>query len=121
MACTEAVEEVIDGHYARQERALGDTEPELRETIRAFRAEELAHRDTARAEGAASAPGYRVLRRSVRGVDPAGDLAVGAGVNVGASAGDAAGSSCIPPAWPPAPVSFPSCVVQICNEYHDWR
>ncbi|MXX21817.1 MAG: demethoxyubiquinone hydroxylase family protein, partial [Rhodospirillales bacterium] len=26
----------------------------------------LGHRDTARAEGAAAAPGYRVLRRSVR-------------------------------------------------------
>ncbi|MCY3598265.1 MAG: demethoxyubiquinone hydroxylase family protein [Rhodospirillales bacterium] len=66
MACTEAVEEVIDGHYARQERALGESEPELREKIREFRADELGHRDTARAEGAAAAPGYRVLRRSVR-------------------------------------------------------
>ena len=66
MACTEAVEEVIEGHYARQERALGDTEPELREKIREFRTDELEHRDTARAEGAASAPGYRVLRRSIR-------------------------------------------------------
>ena len=66
MACTEAVEEVIDGHYARQERTLGDAEPELREKIREFRTDELEHRDTARAEGAAAAPGYRVLRRSVR-------------------------------------------------------
>ena len=66
MACTEAVEEVIDGHYARQERALGSDEPELGEKIRAFRADELEHRDTERAEGAAGAPGYRALRRSVR-------------------------------------------------------
>ena len=66
MACTEAVEEVIDGHYARQERALGDGEPEPQEKIREFRADELEHRDTARAECAASLPGYRVLRRSVR-------------------------------------------------------
>ncbi len=66
MACTEAVEEVIDGHYARQEESLGEDEPELRERLQRFRADELEHRDTARAEGAANAPGYRVLRRSVR-------------------------------------------------------
>ena len=68
MACTEAVEEVIDGHYARQERALGESEPELREKIREFRADELGHRDTARAEGAAAArdtecSGGRCVRR----------------------------------------------------------
>ena len=66
MACTEAVEEVIDEHNARQEQALGDAERELREKIREFRSDELEHRDTARAEGAKSAPGYAVLRRSVR-------------------------------------------------------
>lgn len=66
MACTEAVEEVIDGHYARQEQALGTAEPELREKIREFRTDELKHRDTARARGAASAPGYQFLKHSVR-------------------------------------------------------
>ncbi len=66
MACTEAVEEVIDEHYARQERTLGEAEPALRDRIRAFRTDELGHRDRAREEGAASAPGYRALRRSVR-------------------------------------------------------
>ena len=66
MACTGAAEEVVDRHYARQEQTLGDAEPELREKIRAFRSDELEQRDTARAEGAKSAPEYRALRRSVR-------------------------------------------------------
>lgn len=66
MACTKAVEEVIDGHYARQERAIGSEEPELGEKIREVRADEHGHRDTPRVEGAAAAPGYRVIRCRVR-------------------------------------------------------
>jgi ubiquinone biosynthesis monooxygenase Coq7 len=61
MACTVAVEEVIDGHYARQVEQLGRDEPELRRAFARFRAEEIAHRDTARAQGAERAPGYRPL------------------------------------------------------------
>src|SRR4029077_19895901 len=44
MACTAAVEDVIDAHYASQIARLGDTDPELKETIAAFRAEEISHR-----------------------------------------------------------------------------
>jgi len=68
MACTEAVEEVIDAHYARQIEALGEAEPELRATIEKFRAEEVEHRDTARAEGAAEAPGYPLLSRGIKAI-----------------------------------------------------
>lgn len=68
MACTEAVEEVIDGHYARQIEALGEAEPELRATIEKFRAEEVEHRDTARAEGAAEAPAYPLLSRGIKAI-----------------------------------------------------
>ena len=68
MACTEAVEEVIDAHYARQVEKLGEAEPELRATIEKFRAEEIEHRDTARAEGAAEAPGYALLSRGVKAI-----------------------------------------------------
>ena len=89
MVCTEPVEEVIDGHYARQERALGKPEPELREKIRAFRTDELG------------APGHRARRgRGVRsrvsgartlgqGVNSASDLAVGTGLNNGEDPGSA--------------------------------
>ncbi len=62
-ACTEAVESVIEQHYAEQIDALdGDTEnTELRETFVEFREDELHHRDTAIEEGAKEAPGYPLL------------------------------------------------------------
>ncbi len=66
MACTVAVEEVIDAHYAAQEAALGEGETGLRETIASFRAEELAHRDIALEHGAEQAPGYRLLSALIK-------------------------------------------------------
>ncbi|MGQ3070054.1 MAG: demethoxyubiquinone hydroxylase family protein [Ferrovibrionaceae bacterium] len=66
MACTEAVEEVIDEHYARQHAELGDDESELKAVIEQFRVEEVEHRDTARAAGAAEAPAYPVLTTAIK-------------------------------------------------------
>ncbi|NKB19425.1 MAG: demethoxyubiquinone hydroxylase family protein [Alphaproteobacteria bacterium] len=66
MACTQAVEEVIDEHYAAQADQLGEDEKELRETIEEFRADERAHRDKAIAEGAEEAPGYEILTGAVK-------------------------------------------------------
>ena len=66
MACTVAVEEVIDAHYAAQEAALGEREAALRETIATFRAEELEHRDIGLANGAEQAPGYRLLTALIK-------------------------------------------------------
>ena len=66
MACTVAVEEVIDGHYARQAERLGNTDQELTETIEAARADELAHRDTALAHDAVEAPGYELLYAAIK-------------------------------------------------------
>ncbi len=66
MACTVAVEEVIDAHYAAQTESLGAGEPELRATIAAFRAEELEHRDIGLAHDAERTPGYRLLRAAIR-------------------------------------------------------
>ena len=66
MACTEAVESVIDEHYARQAEELGEDEAELRDTIEEFRAEELEHRDTAVAHGAAEAPAYEALSGAIK-------------------------------------------------------
>lgn len=68
MACTVAVEEVIDEHYAEQAEALGDREPALKETIEEFRAEELEHRDTALANNAEAAPGYPLLTRAIKDI-----------------------------------------------------
>jgi ubiquinone biosynthesis monooxygenase Coq7 len=66
MACTVAVEEVIDRHYAEQAERLGDDEAELRETIEKFRAEEIEHKDEALAHGAEGAPGYELLTGAVK-------------------------------------------------------
>lgn len=65
-ACTAAVEEVIDEHYAGQIAALGDDDPALTATVAEFRAEEAAHRDTAIAEGAEETPGYRLLSGAIK-------------------------------------------------------
>jgi ubiquinone biosynthesis monooxygenase Coq7 len=66
MACTVAVEEVIDGHYARQaERVAGD-DPELAAAIDTARADELAHRDTALAHEAAETPGYELISAAIK-------------------------------------------------------
>ena len=66
MACTVAVEEVIDAHYAAQEAALGEGEAGLSGTIARFRAEELEHRDIGLEHGAEQAPGYRLLTALIK-------------------------------------------------------
>ena len=65
-ACTEAVETVIEGHYASQIAELADRNPELAAELTKFRDEELAHRDIALEEGARDAPGYPVLAALIR-------------------------------------------------------
>ncbi len=66
MACTAAVEEVIDQHYEKQASSLGDEESELKDTIEEFRAEEVEHRDIALEEGAEQAPGYPLLSAGIK-------------------------------------------------------
>jgi ubiquinone biosynthesis monooxygenase Coq7 len=61
MACTQAVEEVIDEHYRGQIERLDDDEPELRGLFEAFRAEEVEHRDVAIEHGARQSPMYEAL------------------------------------------------------------
>lgn len=66
MACTVAVEEAIDEHYAQQSAALGDDEAPLRATIDAFRAEELEHRDIGLEHEAELAPAYRLMSAVIK-------------------------------------------------------
>jgi ubiquinone biosynthesis monooxygenase Coq7 len=66
MACTVAVEEVIDAHYAGQAARLEDDEAELKAVIEEFREDELAHRDTALEQGAENAPAYPLLTGAVK-------------------------------------------------------
>ena len=65
-ACTEAVETVIEEHYAGQIAELEARDPELAAELSKFRDEELAHRDIALAEGAQEAPGYGLLSAVIR-------------------------------------------------------
>jgi ubiquinone biosynthesis monooxygenase Coq7 len=68
MACTVAIEETIDEHYAEQIAALGPyaDEAELREICVQFRDDELEHRDTGLEHGATDAPGYKFLSAAVK-------------------------------------------------------
>jgi ubiquinone biosynthesis monooxygenase Coq7 len=66
MACTVAVEEVIDEHYRAQGEQLGADEKPLQTTIEKFRADEVHHRDTGLAQGAEQAPAYPVLTAAIK-------------------------------------------------------
>ena len=65
-ACTEAVETVIEQHYAKQAEAVAVDDPDLAATFREFREDELHHRDVAVEGGAREAPAYRLLSRVIR-------------------------------------------------------
>lgn len=66
MACTVAVEEVIDEHYASQVARLGDEDSDLRDTFEKFRLEEVEHRNTGLEHGAEKTPGYEALTGLVK-------------------------------------------------------
>jgi len=66
MACTVAIEETIEHHYAGQSAALGDEEAELRGTVEKFRSEEIDHKIEALAAGAEQAPAYGALTAAIK-------------------------------------------------------
>lgn len=66
MACTVAVEEAIDEHYAEQAARLGEDEAPLKAIIEQFREEELEHRAVGLANEAEKAPGYPVLAHAIK-------------------------------------------------------
>jgi 3-demethoxyubiquinol 3-hydroxylase len=67
MACTVAVEEVIDEHYAQQLQKLQNLdEPELRKIIARFRAEEIEHKTIGEDHGAEDLVYFPLLRRAIR-------------------------------------------------------
>jgi ubiquinone biosynthesis monooxygenase Coq7 len=68
MACTVAVEEVIDEHYSDQISELNNhgEEVELQETFETFRQEELEHRQTGLKNGAEATLGYEVLTGAIK-------------------------------------------------------
>ncbi|CAK0770332.1 3-demethoxyubiquinol 3-hydroxylase [Azospirillaceae bacterium] len=66
MACTVAVEQVIDEHYGKQAEKLGEDEAELRRKIEEFRADEVEHRDAGLAHNAEQAPGYEAISALIK-------------------------------------------------------
>jgi len=68
MACTVAVEEVIDEHYAKQIEVLevSGHEAALKQRLEQFRADEIEHREVGLAHGARKAPGYKPLTAFVK-------------------------------------------------------
>ncbi len=67
MACTVAVEEVIEAHYAGQAvRLEREGDPELTGIVERFGAEEAEHRETALEHDAEKAPGYEPLTAAIK-------------------------------------------------------
>ncbi len=71
MACTVAIEEVIEEHYADQSAQLDtlqgkEAEPELKRIIDEFRVEEIEHRDIALDNNAEQVPGYPLLTSAIK-------------------------------------------------------
>lgn len=65
-ACTEAVESVIEHHYAEQIEETKTSDPELSDIFTKFREDELRHRDFAVEEGAKQAPAYPLLSTVIK-------------------------------------------------------
>lgn len=65
-ACTEAVESVIEQHYADQIEETKDSDPDLCATFTKFREDELRHHDHAIEEGAKEAPAYPLLSAVIK-------------------------------------------------------
>lgn len=66
MACTIAVEEVIEDHYNAQIAQLGDDEAALKADLAQFRDDEVAHRDTGVTHGGRTAPGWPLLEGAIK-------------------------------------------------------
>jgi 3-demethoxyubiquinol 3-hydroxylase len=69
MACTVAVESVINDHYARQREQLMADFPEeqaLANTIEKFRLEEVEHHDIGLEKGAEDSPFYGLLSTAIK-------------------------------------------------------
>jgi ubiquinone biosynthesis monooxygenase Coq7 len=66
MACTVAVESVIDDHYAEQEKRLETIDPEIKAIVSEFRLEEVDHKNIGLANDAEQAPAYMLLTGAIK-------------------------------------------------------
>ena len=65
-ACTEAVESVIEEHYAEQIAEVQASDPELAARLTQFRDDEIGHHDRAVDQGAREAPAYPLLSAIIK-------------------------------------------------------
>jgi ubiquinone biosynthesis monooxygenase Coq7 len=65
-ACTDAVESVIEAHYADQIAEIQDRDPALAAELSGFRDDELAHQREAIDSGARDAPGGALISAVIR-------------------------------------------------------
>ncbi len=65
-ACTEAVESVIEEHYAEQIAEVTSSDPELAARLTRFRDDEIGHHDRAVEQGAREAPAYPLLSAIIK-------------------------------------------------------
>jgi len=70
MACTVAVEEVIEQHYKGQQDTLekDNTEKELIKVIKKFRDEEIEHKNTALDHNAEDMQGYHLMTKGIKSI-----------------------------------------------------
>lgn len=66
MACTEAIETVIDKHYQKQIAELDNSENELKENIERFRLEELEHKNEAIKYHSQDSFSYNFLTKTIK-------------------------------------------------------
>ena len=66
MACTRAVEEIIDDHYEEQLKIISEEEKILKEKIKKFQEEEIHHKNLSIEHGAKDAPFSPILTAGIR-------------------------------------------------------
>ena len=66
MACTQGVEEIIDGHYQEQLDELSVLEQSLKDKIKQFQQDEIHHKDVAMENGSSDSKSHRAFASIVR-------------------------------------------------------
>ena len=66
MLCTASVEEVIEDHYQNQLKKIGSDEKDLKEKIKKFKLDEIAHKNMAYKSGATNKGLYSIMDKVIR-------------------------------------------------------
>jgi len=66
MLCTASVEEVIEDHYQKQLKKIGNDEKELKTKIEKFKRDEINHKNTAYETGASKTGIYSIMDKVIK-------------------------------------------------------